>query len=124
MSQEEQLRKKRRTRAGHKGSATRMVAKVDELMAETDPDPTTLPARLTQMKLSLQEKLGDIKKLDEEILDLVEEEDVADEILQSDTYKETIYAAMAKVDQMSEATRMATTLQHELLLTHLITRPR
>ena len=51
------------------------------------------------MKLSLQEKLEVLKQLDSEILNLVDEDDLADEIEQSDDFKEGIYATMVKIEE-------------------------
>ena len=82
--------KKKRIRAGHRSSATRMLTQVEESLAASPPDV----ARLSQMKLSLQEKLETLKLLDGEIVDLTEESHLADEIEQADGFKERIYAAV------------------------------
>ena len=58
-------------------------------------------ARLAQIKLSLQEKLTALQQLDAEILELVDEDAVADEIEQADAFKEDVYAAMVKIDRLS-----------------------
>ena len=58
----EELRKKKRIRAGHRGSATKTITKVTELLAAEKVDLT----RLASLKLSLKEKLDTIKLLDEE----------------------------------------------------------
>ena len=86
--------KKKRIRAGHRSSATRMLTQVEESLAASPPDV----ARLSQLKLSLQEKLETLKLLDGEIVDLTEENHLADEIEQADGFKERIYAAMVRID--------------------------
>ena len=54
----EELSRKKRVRAGHKGSTTKMIARVEELLAGTDaPDPLALK----QLGMSLREKLDVIK---------------------------------------------------------------
>ena len=97
----EALAKKKRIRGGHRASATRMVQLVSEMIAAFVHDPTSElnTRRLLQLKMSLGEKLGTLKRLDEEILDLVEEDDVADEIEQADAFKEKIYAATVDIDR-------------------------
>ena len=46
--------------------------------------------RLLQLKLSLNKKLDVLKQLDSEILEMIEEDKVANEIEQSDQFKEGI----------------------------------
>ena len=58
-------------------------------------------AKLTQLKLSLQEKLNLLKRLDKEIIKLLKEHKFQDEIKQADSFKERVYSAMAKIDQFS-----------------------
>ena len=88
----EGLAKKRRIRAGHKASATKMLNEVDALLAA---DTTPEIAKLTQLKLVIEEKLETLKLLDAEILDLLEEEEaLVKEIEQADLYKERIYQAI------------------------------
>ena len=50
----EELTKKKRVRAGHRGSVSCMVKKSEELLAAEHPDITTL----SQLRLSFKEKLG------------------------------------------------------------------
>ncbi len=78
MTDSENLARKRR---GHRGSATRSMNTVEAL---EEPDP----ARLAQLKLSLEEKLT---RLDSEILDLTENEHLEDENLESDEFKDGVY---------------------------------
>ena len=53
----EGLVRKKRIRAGHKASATRMLTNVNELLSTLEP----------QLKLSLQEKLDTLRQLDSEL---------------------------------------------------------
>ena len=103
----EALSKKRRTRAGHKASATKTMRQIDELIATDTPDR----ARLSLLRLSLKEKLETIKALDAEVTDLIEEEDaLAEEIEQADGYKETIFASLIKIDRLMESVPVSPTL--------------
>ena len=96
----EGLARKKRIRAGHKASATRILSQVDEILAASDPGSAVDMSKLTQLKLSLQEKLETLKQLDGEILELTEEAKLEDEIGQADSYKEGIYSAMVKIDKL------------------------
>ena len=64
----EALAKKKRTRAGHKASATQTVNQIEDIVAAPEePDKT----RLALLQL---EKLDTIKNLDAEIVDLIDDE--------------------------------------------------
>ena len=88
---------KKKTRAGHKASGTRTVRHIDEIVAAEEPDK----ARLALLQLALKEKLETIKKLDAEIVDLIDDEAVlTEEIEQADGYKETLFSALLKADKI------------------------
>jgi len=72
-----------------------MLTQLDTLLAEECLDIS----KLSQLKLSLQEKLENLKLLDREMLDLIEEGELTSEIEQADTFKEGIYTAMIKIDK-------------------------
>ena len=55
-------------------------------------------ARLAQLKLSFQVKLDTLNRLDGEILDFVEEDELENEIQTADTFKENVYSAMVKIE--------------------------
>ena len=78
-----ELSRAKKVCAGHRGGATRMVTKVDHLMAEPSPSP----ASLAQLRLSLNKKLELLDRLDDEYLSKIPENDVADEIASSDEFK-------------------------------------
>jgi len=97
----EELVRKKRVRAGHKASATRMMRAVDEVLtAGEDLDQ----ARLNQLGMSLKEKLEEIKVLDNEILSLVADDELDDEISQADLYKEQVYSTLIKIEKPTAAT--------------------
>ena len=101
MSAAEQLTHKKRVRGGHKGSATKMVTEVDDLLSALEAhDPADVSTRLTQLKRSLLEKLDAVKHLDDEIVALTEgEEDLVREIEEADTFKASIYRTLTKIDR-------------------------
>ena len=76
-----------------------MVGKARELLVERSPDAT----KLAQIRLSLQEKLDVLKLLDSEFINLVDADHVADEIEQSDQFKEDVYAVLVQIDRISKA---------------------
>ena len=94
------LAKYKRIRSGHRASATRMINRVCEIIEVFEADPTKAleVTGLLQLKLSLDEKLSTLKKLDREILELVEDEAAEEEIEHPDTYKETVYMATVNID--------------------------
>ena len=94
----EELTKKKRVRAGHRAFATRMIGKAEEQLVAESPNVV----KLSQHELSLKEKLETLGQLDAEILDLVEEESIADEIEQSDEFKERIYSVLVRIDHLSK----------------------
>ena len=76
-----------------------MLNNVDELLAAAERD---LP-RLAQLKLSLEEKLSTLRRLDSEILDLTEEDALEDEIQQADEYNARVYSAMVRLKTTLES---------------------
>ena len=90
----EDLARKKHVRGGHKASASKMVKKVNDLLAEENPNKSSLK----RVKLSLVEKLDVLKLLDAEIVDLVEESELVKEIEGSDEYREGLYAAIVRID--------------------------
>ena len=90
------LARKKCVRGGHRGSTTKAIVRAEELLASEDPDVD----RLSQLKLTLDEKLEVLKNLDAEMLDLVEDEDVAEEIDQADELKERVYVVLVKINRV------------------------
>ena len=70
------LKKKKHVRAGHRGSATKAIGQAEAQLAATAPDFD----KLSQLKLTLSEKLETLKNPDSKILNLTEESGMVDEI--------------------------------------------
>ena len=66
------LVKKKQKRAGHKGSATKTIHKIDEAFRKDPIDRAALSA----LKLALSEKLETIKVFDTEVLDLIDNREI------------------------------------------------
>ncbi len=92
----EELTRKKRVRAGHKSSATKMMTRVEEMLASGESLDLS---KLNQLRMSLREKLEEIKVLDSEILSLVKDDEVDDEITQADLYKEKIYSNLILMEK-------------------------
>ena len=84
MSEEEQLARKRRLRAGHRASTTRILGQVEPVITA---DPLDV-SKINQLKRSLDDKLRSLSDLDQAILDLTPEESIEAEIVQADETKE------------------------------------
>ena len=83
MSDQENLVRKKRVRAGHRASTTRIIAQAREHMEQ---ERNT--AALTQQMTALKTKLDLLTALDAEILELtLNEDEIAQEIEHADTYK-------------------------------------
>ena len=100
----EGLARKEQIRDGHKALAMRILTQVHQLLSAADPASTADIVKLTQLKLSLQENLDMLKRLDDEILEFTEEVKVEDDITQGDSFKEGIYSATVKIDQLCMTT--------------------
>ena len=62
----ETLVKRKRIRAGHRASATRNISEVEKTLSAEVPDNV----KLALLKLTLNEKLETLRKLDNDIVDL------------------------------------------------------
>ena len=95
----EELSRKRRTRGGHRSTATRIITSAIEVLASGDLSEIANHAvKLNQQKASLQEKRTILRQLDMEILALVDEEEIKAEIERADLVEENIQLAIANID--------------------------
>ena len=84
MSDQENLVRKKRVRAGHRASTTRIIAQARENMEQEERNT----AALTQQMTALKTKLDLLTALDAEILELtLNEDEIAQEIEHADTCK-------------------------------------
>ena len=95
----EVLAKKKRIRAGHKASATKTIRQIEDILASETPDKE----RLSLLRLTLNEKLETIKALDSEVIELIDDDTLADEIEQADGYKESVFNALIRIDRFTKA---------------------
>ena len=111
------LIKRKNVRAGHRGSATKIIVHADKLLTSNCPDAD----KLSQVKLTLKEKLGVLHCLDGEIVDMVKEGEVAGEIEQSDKFKEGIHSILVRIECV--LTRSLTALATTVLDLVSVSRP-
>ena len=87
----EELSRKRRTRGGHRSTATRIITSAIKVLATGDLSEIAKHAvKLNQQKASLQEKRTILRQLDMEILTLVDEAEIEAEIERADLVEENI----------------------------------
>ena len=99
----EALSQKKEIRADHRASTTRMLGQITTAL-EGSPNRD----QLALLKLTLNEKLDTLNRLDSKILNVTADEDLDDEIQQSDEYKERIYIALTRVDKVLNDTTVHT----------------
>ena len=92
----ESLAKKKKVRGGHKGYTTKILTKVKELVDSKEEKPNEL--KLKEYDIVLKEKLSAISKLDDEILELIEDTNIDVEIEEAEKFKEKIYEAIVSVE--------------------------
>ena len=92
-----ELGKARKVRGGHKGYVSKVISQVNELCQEYE-GLASQKERLLGLKSSLTEKIETIKKLDEQILESVKEEEIEKEIEDSGEFCETVYRCLAKIE--------------------------
>ena len=109
MTEQEQIVRKRKVRAGHKGSVTRIIAQVREMLDSEEKDET----KLTQQLQTLKEKREILSKIDLEILDsLADEQEIVDEITQADAFREGVDLTVIQIQSALKWLNVATNTQH------------
>ena len=93
----EVLTRKKKTRAVHRSSTTRIMNQLAE--ESTSGEGPTLE-RLLQCTLSLKEKQDTLKTLDEEIIMLVDEVALEDQTEQADVFKERVQRSVFIAEQL------------------------
>ena len=86
-------------RRAHRASATKSVNQIEDAVKSSDV------SRLRQLKLFLSDKLAVLSKLDEEVLELVEDDDLDAEVEQADTNKEKIDLAILTIEDTLQTCR-------------------
>ena len=90
----EKLTKKKRIRAGHRASVTRIIAQVQQALESEELNSS----KLKQPLQTLCEKVDVLRKLDSDILSALETEDITGDIEQADIVKETLESTIFDLD--------------------------
>ena len=95
MAETENLGRKKKMRAAHRASATRMIAQAQELL---DAEGGADPPKLKHKRQALAAKAELLSKLDEEIVEATHEDELEEEVETADTVRERIELTMIKLD--------------------------
>ena len=95
MVEAEALQRKKRVRAGHRASATRIQGQITTALGATPPNVE----RLSMLKLTLEAKQKTLKELHNEIVLLIPNEELDTEIQQADECQENILGALALINR-------------------------
>ena len=110
----EALTRKRKVRAAHRASVTRMITQSKEML---DSGEELSAAKLKQKRQALEQKLELLLKLDAEIVEIIDEDVLDEEIEQADIVREKIELAIVDLDSALDAAA-ATSKKHEPSATH------
>ena len=94
---DEDLKKKKKIRGGHKGYVTRMIEKIQSLLDHFEPDVVN---QLKTYRIALEEKLKILGGLNDEILGLLEEDQIEEEIEETGNFRESIHEMIVKIDEV------------------------
>jgi hypothetical protein len=111
----EALSRKKKVRAAHRASVTRMISQSKEML---DSGEELNAAKLKQKRQALQQKSELLLKLDAEIVEIIEEDGLDEEIEQADIVRERIELAIVDLDSALDA---AATKTREPSATHTAT---
>jgi len=100
MAEEEKRRllaRKKRVRDTHRDSVSKIISLVEEAIASADA------CRLKQLRQSLSDKSSVLSKLDNELIELVEEEELEAKVEQADLIGEKISLAVISIEDTLRA---------------------
>ena len=95
--------RKKLTHAGHRSLATKLLTKIRHTLKTSPVDGD----KQSTLKLGLNEKRSKPRTLDDEIVNLVGEDDLAAEIEQADEHMECIHEVLAKMDKVVQESILA-----------------
>ena len=96
----EEITRKKRIRAGHKASVSKVIGQAKADLDSNDRDPL----KLQQQRQKLKEKLEILRKLDSEILDLTaDENEISAEIEQTDEFNGDLELTILTLDKALDA---------------------
>ena len=124
MAEAEGLSRKKKVKAAHRASAMRSIAQAQVMMEGESGEATV--AKLKQKRQALNGKAELLNKVDGEIAEVVEEDNLGDEIEQADEVHERIELAIIDLDAALEAFKIrpmtGTSPAREVLRSHVADR--
>ena len=72
------------------------IRQIEDILVSETPNKE----RLSLLRLTLHEKLETIIALDSEVIELIDDDTLADEIEQADDYKEGVFNALIRIDRI------------------------
>ena len=97
MAETEAVSQKKMIHAGHWGSVTKTISQVYEVLLDSEANSSKLGGKQC---LTLVEKLDVLKKLDEDILKAIVEDNLEHEIEQADSFRDKIHLAIIDIDKV------------------------
>ena len=93
------MAKKEIVRRGQRGVVNKRLGEVDASLADVESGGEPDQAKLARLKLALEEKMAVLKRLDEEIIALTQDEEaVITAIEEADDYCQSVYERLVKLD--------------------------
>ena len=94
------LIKKKKIREGHRSVTAKRLSEATKLLEEIEAGAVSDQVRLAQIRLTLSSKLETLKKLDDEVVDLITDGDeVVKEIEESDLFNEDVSNKLVQIDR-------------------------
>ena len=93
----EALGKKRKVRGGYRAYVTTVIA---EVLPNYQPEQQT---DLRKFKITLKEQLYNLKNLDEQIIELIDEKEINEEVANAGKYRSDVHEIILKIDQVLDS---------------------
>ena len=93
----EALGKKRKVRGGYRAYVSMVIAEVNEILPNYQPEQQT---DLRKFKIILKEQLDNLKNLDEQIIELIDEKEINEEVANALEYRSDIHEIILRIDQV------------------------
>lgn len=99
----EEAARKKRIRAAHRGSVTRLTAQLENVLDSADA------RKMKQLRQSLTDKLKVLSKLEDELIELVRDEQLEEEVEQADLIREQTTLTLISLEDGLESLQLQKT---------------
>ena len=93
----EALGKKRKVRGGYRVYVTTVIAEVNGILPNCQPEQQR---DLRKFKIALKEQLDNLKNLDEQLIELIDEKEINEEVADAGKYGSDLHEIILKIDQV------------------------